>query len=171
LITRLPARNATLIAAILAFVPVALFGARPSTDLLHRHGYIFFDREETGCLPWEWYWGSIDTGVIRRGDLVTFRNEQASLFPRGALMTKIVAGVPGDTVVIGQGVISINGQILGTLARGAQHFFKPVNTWDTRYRIPAGQYFVFGSEYRSYDSRYWGPIRHDQIVTKDTLLD
>lgn len=171
MITRLPARNAALLAAILAFAPVALFGARASADLLHRHGYIFFDREQTGCLPWEWYWGSIDTGVIRRGDLITFRNEQASLFQPGALMTKIVAGMPGDTVVIDQGVISINGQILGTLARGAQHFFKPVNRWDTRYRIPAGQYFVFGSEYRSYDSRYWGPIRHDQIVTKDTLLD
>ncbi len=168
---KLPARNAVLLAATLVLAPFLLFGAKATATAMHRHAYVFFDGEETGCLPWEWYWGTRQVGAISRGDLVTFRNEQSSLFARGALMTKLIAGVPGDTVVIEQGVSSINGRVLGTLARGAQHFLRPINAWNTRYRIAPGHYFVLGSEYRSYDSRYRGTIRYDQILTKDMLLD
>lgn len=167
---KLTTRHKAIAIATLILTLALLISPRFVVPVVHRHGFLLFDRQETGCLPWEWYWGSFQVGTIHRGDIVTFRNEQASLFPRGALITKIVAGMPGDSVVIDQGVVRVNGQVLGTLLRGAQHFRKPINSWDAHYTIPPGQYYLFGSEFRSYDSRYWGPIRYDQIYTKDQLL-
>ena len=127
-----------------------------------------------GCLPWDLYlWvGQKDKPVeFARYDLVAFpARKMAPYVPDGTNIGKLVAGLPGDTVEIRDGNLFINGVLLGDTAYGAKRLNKPRNHWDTRYVLGADEIFVYGSEERSYDSRYWGPYPKHLVNGRITAL-
>lgn len=122
-----------------------------------KHHKISFESMVEGCLPWLAYIIDTEHVTANRYDLVFFpsRNMQpvaADNQPVG----KMVLGVAGDKVSVLNGVLRINGEYIADLSYGSENMDKPVNTWDKEYVIPEGSIFVFGTEKRSWDSRYWG---------------
>jgi len=74
----------------------------------------------------------------------------------GLPVGKMVMGVAGDKVRIENGQLFINDKYLSSLKYGSDRLGKPINFWDKEYIIPEGKIFVFGTEKKSWDSRYWG---------------
>ena len=99
-------------------------------------------------------------GPIERGDIVVFR------YPRdpGKSFIKRVVGLPGETVEIRRGVVTINGEPL-------REDYVPTAEQDGHSypatRLPADHYFVLGDHRRSSnDSRVWGPVHREHIYGK-----
>jgi signal peptidase I len=82
-------------------------------------------------------------------------------------LIKRVIGVPGDTVIIADGELYINGKVIHEEYLGE----KMVGSFGP-YEVPEGQYFVLGDNRNiSEDSRYWDNtfVSEDEIVAKAIL--
>ncbi len=102
----------------------------------------------------------------QRGDVIVFKPPISE-----DEFIKRVIGLPGDTVMIQDGKVYLNDQLLredyikvdtnpsGFLAEGQ------------KYTVPAGNYFVMGDNRpHSSDSRAWGPITKKVITGKAWLV-
>lgn len=75
-------------------------------------------------------------------------------------LIKRVIGLPGDTISIDMGVVSING-----VALDETYVFNPDRRTIPAQVVPEGQYFVMGDNRgNSNDSRNFGPVTLDQLV-------
>ena len=98
---------------------------------------------------------------LERGDVVVFYSQE-----RDEDMIKRLIGLPGDEVVIQDGVVTVNGITLEEDYIGMEDEF--VGT----YNVPEDKYFFLGdNRFRSLDSRYWeNPyIDEDDITGKAQL--
>ncbi|MEO6803041.1 MAG: signal peptidase I [Granulicella sp.] len=103
-------------------------------------------------------------GHIEHGDVVVF------LYPRDHSKSYIkrVIGVPGDTIRIEDGAVSVNGKRL-------KEMYVPLRFRDDRSEpvlvVPPNQYFVMG-DHRSIssDSRDFGPVSRDLIYGKAAFV-
>ncbi len=92
----------------------------------------------------------------KRGEIVIFEYPKD---PR-QIYVKRVVGLPGETVAMQGGVMTINGQPLP----------EPYKTYEahgdmTPRTVPAGEYFVMGDNRDvSDDSRYWGELPRTDII-------
>ena len=99
-------------------------------------------------------------GEPQRGDVVVIRSPQES----GKRLVKRIVALPGDSLEIEDGVLSINGRASD----------EPYVLGKTRSRermtIPDDHYFVLGDNRpQSNDSNNFGPIHRSQIVGKAWL--
>lgn len=83
---------------------------------------------------------------LETGDIVVFK-----VRPEGVetLYVKRLIGTPGDTVVIENGVVAVNGKVLD------EDYVKRPDQFTGTYQVPEGKYFFLGDNRRdSKDSRY-----------------
>ena len=91
-----------------------------------------------------------------RGDIIVFRHPTSELN-----LIKRVIGLPGDTVTIQNGVVSVNGVALD------EPYIQAAPTYSSSWVVPDGQYFVLGdNRNNSSDSHLWGPLSEDKIIGK-----
>jgi signal peptidase I len=101
------------------------------------------------------------TGQPNRGDIIVFRlpgDETQDLIKR-------VIGLPGDTVKISDGVVTINGEKLQEpyIAQSPLYF----GEWT----IPPGNLFVLGDNRNdSRDSHQWGMLPFENIIGKSVVI-
>jgi len=93
-----------------------------------------------------------------RGDVIVFR------YPRDPSrdFIKRIIGLPGDTVSISNGVVSVNGSPLeeSYINHGSNSDMEPKV-------VPSGSYFVMGDNRpNSSDSRTWGFVPEENIIGK-----
>ncbi|MDU4326441.1 MAG: signal peptidase I [Clostridium celatum] len=82
---------------------------------------------------------------LSRGDLIIFYSDE-----KKELMIKRLIGLPNDNVVIDNGVLSVNGEIL------TEDYIQNQDYFSGSYTVPAGKYFFLGDNRGdSFDSRYW----------------
>lgn len=102
---------------------------------------------------------------IKRGDVVVFKdpkNESEAFIKR-------MIGLPGDTVLVKNGLIYLNGERLlepylaSNINTQPNNFLKE----DQPVTVPDGRYFVLGdNREQSSDSRDWGFVTRDEILGK-----
>ncbi len=113
---------------------------------------------------------------VDRSDIIVFSTPPAEdcAGPRVADLVKRVIGLPGETISLTNGRVSINGRVL------AEPWLPPQDQAETypgpsdagyalhrAFRIPSGDVYVMGdNRMESCDSRYWGPVPESTIVGK-----
>ena len=115
------------------------------------------------------YW--IDYGVWTRGDRVAVRPgeslaadlEARGVLPRDRLLIKRVVASSGDTVRRNETVISVNGAVLAR-ARKRDSRGRSLPGWQGCRRFRAGELFLLGDTFGSYDGRYFGVSPARQVV-------
>lgn len=122
-----------------------------------------YSPQEVKSLPWRvWVVHKTDESVTRN-DYVAFLTDErmTDYFPLGTQFVKQVIGVPGDRVVVSDGVIRVNGRRVGEILVA---FGNPAAAFERDFTIADDRYWVMGTNPLSYDSRYWGTITQGQVL-------
>lgn len=100
---------------------------------------------------------------IARGDVIAFVHGEGD---DSRIYLKRVIGLPGETVSIERGIVSIDGAVV------ASDYQASLDSTDMRpLTIPAGSYFVLGDNRGdSDDSRAFGPVPDAAIVGRAALV-
>lgn len=86
-----------------------------------------------------------DTSKIQRGDIVVFYSEELS-----EILIKRTIGLPGDHIVIHNGIVNINGEDI------KDEYVKNNERFDGVFDVPANKFFFLGdNRARSNDARRW----------------
>jgi signal peptidase I len=107
-----------------------------------------------------------------RGDLFGFVVDPRTspFYPEGTIFTKYLAAVPGDEVVIDHEGVHVNGKLVAKGLAVAEKLKRPESDFYRRFIVPAGHYFALGTHERSFDSRYWGLVREEQIIGRAVVV-
>jgi len=98
------------------------------------------------------------TGEPDRGDIIVFSQDGQDLIKR-------VIGLPGETVNISEGIVTINGQELQEPYIAQDPLY--VGEW----AVPEGYLFVLGDNRNdSRDSHQWGLLPVENIIGKSVLI-
>lgn len=83
--------------------------------------------------------------TLNRGDLIIFYSKE-----KDELMIKRLIGLPNDNIVIDNGIVSVNGEVL------KEDYIQNQDYFIGEYTVPDGKYFFLGDNRgNSSDSRYW----------------
>ncbi|MEZ5934843.1 MAG: signal peptidase I [Alphaproteobacteria bacterium] len=105
--------------------------------------------------------------VPKRGGLIAFRGQGLEpLFADGTHMVKILAGLPGDRIEITPERTTVNGIEVATGLHLAERLGQPPEAFARSFVVPEGQYFGVGKADSSFDSRYFGLIKQEQVIGK-----
>lgn len=123
--------------------------------------------QETTCLPYSVFLVDLHKKPTERGSYVEFRSDErmAPHFKVGSKFIKQIRGIPGDTVIVRDGTVTINGQQAGSLhPRLLKKLGKSRSDFDRVVHIQPGTLWVMGTSEDSFDSRYWGLLNESQII-------
>jgi conjugal transfer pilin signal peptidase TrbI len=137
------------------------------------HGYYWIAVDPSAgerCLVPRWFLVDMRAHHVGRGDYVVFRSRgMKPFYPDGTPVLKLIAGVPGDHIVVNATGVWVNevrwgdlrhaqtGGRLWALGRHPDEFVRDE-------RVPPHHWWVLGTNARSFDSRYWGYIDDSQII-------
>ena len=100
-------------------------------------------------------------GQPRRGDIVVFQYPLAT--ERDFI--KRVIGLPGETVTVTGGAVSINGQPLN------EPYIAAPPTYNNTWTLGPDQYFVLGdNRNNSSDSHNWGPLNRQYLIGRAVFV-
>ncbi|HLE29636.1 MAG TPA: signal peptidase I [Anaerolineales bacterium] len=97
----------------------------------------------------------------QRGDIVVFHHP---LRPERDLIKRII-GLPGETILIESGVVSVNGQ------RFEEPYVSALADYSGLWTLGTQQYFVLGDNRNiSSDSHLWGPVDRGQLIGRAIFI-
>lgn len=133
------------------------------------HQYFAVAWSITDSLPQRVFWvvkNQRNLADFRQGDYVYF-NWQGGIYPKGTPFTKMIVGLPGDTVVREGRDFFVNGKFAGT-AKTRSRQGEPLEVNRFSGRIPPNYFWVYAPHRDSLDSRYeiTGLIHSGQIMGK-----
>ena len=135
---------------------------------------IRFDPQVFSCINVEFLLVDTKDREPRVGEIFAYRSKNAApIYPDGTEMAKYVAAGPGDRVEITSDFrVLVNGV---ERARGLPHTGDmPLEAVRKRFCgarvLGDDEYWMLGTSFRSFDSRYWGPIRSEQIVGRAYVI-
>ncbi|MEK6731151.1 MAG: signal peptidase I [Pseudomonadota bacterium] len=123
------------------------------------------------------YWVS-PIGQLNKGDIVVFNPPEATAkflwkrhwLPEGASMMKHVEAVPGDMVCKSKGAIWINEKRFAQVYRFYK-LGKRLPSLSFCEKLGADEYLLMSTDIaRSFDGRYFGPVKKGDIKGKAKLL-
>jgi signal peptidase I len=95
------------------------------------------------------------------GDIIVFHAPGVS----GEDYIKRLIGLPGDTVMVSDGVVYVNGQAL------YEPYIADTPNYNGTWEVPEGQLFVLGdNRNNSSDSHLWGFVPEEDVVGKALLI-
>jgi conjugative transfer signal peptidase TraF len=81
-------------------------------------------------------------------------------------MLKQIGGVPGDTVVLKDGNLYVNGGATRITVASRDSFGGELSAWPTPLTLQPGCYWLTSDPERGFDSRYFGPLSGDSFTHK-----
>lgn len=100
-------------------------------------------------------------GEPHRGDIIVFHHNTEP--PEDYI--KRVIGLPGDTVTIQSGQVTINGQVVN------EPYIASLPAYDGSWQVPQGMLFVLGdNRNRSSDSHVWGFVPQEAVVGRAVII-
>jgi signal peptidase I len=100
-------------------------------------------------------------GAVERGDIVVFHYP---VDPKQELIKRVI-GLPGDTIKVMDGVVSVNAQVLD------EPYIADTPRYSGEWIVPEGQVFVLGDNRNdSSDSHQWGYLPFEKIVGKAVVI-
>ena len=133
---------------------------------------IGIDTQRNPSNPFRVYLHCKQDRAVQRGDYATFRiPDFAPRFPEASLFVKQVAAIEGDRLQIVGRELYVNDRWLARinpviLARAGLHQSR-LGDLD---RVPPGRLLMMGSSGNSFDSRYFGLIKQDDLQGKAVPL-
>lgn len=135
---------------------------------------IRFDPQVMSCIDAEFLLVDLKDRTPRVGEVFAYRAKNVSpVYEEGTEMAKYIAAGPGDRIEITRNFrLLVNGE---ERARGLPHL-SGIPTEEIRRRfcgervLKADEYWMLGTAFRSFDSRYWGPIRSSQIIGRAYVI-
>ena len=128
--------------------------------------YIGFDVQEYSCLPYTMFIVDTKQTEIKRGQYFAYTAKgMQPAVQDGMTALKQAVGVPGDLVTVGAESTSVNGtpQPNGLLRHVDKLDGVTLDDLTRDLTVPEGELFAMGTEPPSFDSRYWGTVKQDQI--------
>ena len=150
--------KATLLTATLAF----------SVDYVAKRYRLGIDWQVERCLP-DTHAVLIDlrSEMPERNELIAFRGRGLEpLFADGTHMVKILVGVPGDRIEITPDRTTVNSVEVASGLHLAGRLDQPPEAFARSFTVPEDHYFGAGKSDNSFDSRYFGLIKQDQVIGK-----
>jgi len=115
---------------------------------------------EKGDRVWVLRWPRLGWSP-ERGDVVVFPAPPSTGDRQGEGFIKRIAGLPGQTVAVRDGVLLVDGAEVDEPWRNTEHGPGPDQAPVT---VPEGQLFLLGDDRgRSYDSRHWGLLEVQRV--------
>lgn len=133
------------------------------------HWRVGLNTQEIKCLPGTAFLvKQTPPDEILRGQIIAYRSSGLTPFLEdGRSVAKIVAALPGDTVVVDAEGIAINGKYWGPLNKTVlDKSGRSVESVSKSYVVGKGELLLLGTLPRSYDGRYWGTIKTNQVIGK-----
>jgi conjugative transfer signal peptidase TraF len=81
-------------------------------------------------------------------------------------MLKRIGAVPGDTVVLRDNSLSVNGDVIPLFIASQDSYGGELAPWPTPVTLTSGQYWFVSDPERGFDSRYFGPIDRSAFTHK-----
>ena len=98
---------------------------------------------------------------VERGDIIVFH---FPMDPEQELIKRVI-GLPGDTVRVQNGQVSVNSQILD------EPYIAAAPAYEGNWKVPDGQLFVLGDNRNdSSDSHSWGFLPYEKVVGKAVVI-
>jgi signal peptidase I len=100
-------------------------------------------------------------GSFQRGDVIVFH------YPRNPAddYIKRIIGLPGDTILIENGEVAVNGQVLN------EPYIAAPPQYTSSWSVPEGQIFVLGdNRNQSSDSHSWGFVPAQNVVGRALII-
>lgn len=103
---------------------------------------------------------------LEKGGVYAFRAKNvAPFFKDGTRMVKILSGMPGDTIEINDNAeIIVNNDVIGQGLPLAEKLHLPESHFYGKTILKDGTYWFMGESPLSFDSRYWGTVKNEQII-------
>lgn len=122
------------------------------------------DGQKARCLPWSVFIVKKSVPVeVRQGDLLQFRVDGIGHGFDGLLFVKMVGAIPGDRVEIRGDELFVNGSSRGKLWL-IKTLKKRPGDFDRVFVVPPDEYLMLGTTPESFDGRYWGTVKKEQIL-------
>lgn len=142
--------------------------------LIYTAGIAFASRYRIGidsqivkCIPgYSLYLIDKKDTTIQRDKIFLFKAKGLNPFYEDDTdMVKYLRGLPGDTVEIQKNLnIYVNGNYFGYGLVHAETLGTPKESLIGKSKLKKDSYWFMGTSNQSFDSRYWGTVKYDQIV-------
>jgi len=100
-------------------------------------------------------------GKVERGDIIVFH---FPMDPEQELIKRVI-GLPGDTIGVQNGKVSVNGQVLD------EPYIAATPAYSGEWQVPDDQLFVLGdNRNESSDSHSWGFLPFEKVVGKAVAI-
>ncbi|NLC21307.1 MAG: S26 family signal peptidase [Halomonadaceae bacterium] len=129
---------------------------------------IGIDGQAIRCLPdHKYYLVDMARIVTDRDAIVAYRSEGLDpYFEDGTMMAKIIKGKPGDHLVVDAEGVQINGEVVATGFALSERLGVDHSELYKNESIPAGHYLLLAPAPESFDGRYWGYVKEEQLIGK-----
>lgn len=133
-----------------------------STIVSDRYLFVFDEQPEKSIPGVVWYIDKKDKDVEIDSTVAFYPKDIPSYFKDYNLI-KYVKGSSGDVVSIKDGSVFVNEKKLTEVHPKVVEKFN-LSVVDKTYILKTGEYFMYGTHPRSFDSRYFGPVNVDQFI-------
>lgn len=128
---------------------------------------IGMDPQEEKCIPGiTFYLIDRKDQELERGKTFVFRARGLEpVFRDGTQMVKFLTAMPEDIVEISEDqIVRVNGEPMGKGLSQAKRLGLSEEKFVGSGKIPADSYWFMGTSELSFDSRYWGTVKKEQII-------